>query len=202
MAEPEPPDRADGDEPEQRPGDEAPRRGRRSRRGAGPPGARTGRRTGARSRRTGAPPPGERGRRVQRRPSTVHRHPASALGLSTTRRAAMLAIVVCALILSVAVPLRTYLGQRAEVEIQEQQQAELRAQVERLEQRRAQLNDPAQVEAEARRRLRYVRPGETPYVVELPGDHAGQDAGQPAPPAQRQLSWFETLWGTVTGAGR
>ncbi|HEV2779166.1 MAG TPA: septum formation initiator family protein [Actinophytocola sp.] len=124
------------------------------------------------------------------------------LGLSTTRRAAMLAIVVCALALSVAVPLRTYLGQRAEVEIQEQRQAELRAQVEQLEQRKAQLDDPAQVEAEARRRLRYVRPGETPYVVELPGDHGGPGAGQPAQQSPQQQSWFETLWDTVTSSSR
>ena len=35
---------------------------------------------------------------------------------------------------------------------------------------RQQLSDPAQVEIEARNRLHYVRPGETPYVVQLPGD--------------------------------
>jgi cell division protein FtsB len=128
----------------------------------------------------------------------ARRHPAAVLGLSTTRRAAMLAIVVCALALSVAVPLRTYLGQRAEVEIQERRQAELRAQVEQLEQRKAQLSDPAQVEAEARRRLRYVRPGETPYVVELPGDHDNNGQGQPAQQSPQQQSWYETLWNTVT----
>ena len=58
---------------------------------------------------------------------------AAAFGLSTTRRAAVFAIVVCALALSVAVPLRTYLGQRDDVELQEQRQAELRSQVEALE---------------------------------------------------------------------
>ena len=57
---------------------------------------------------------------------------AAAVGLSTTRRAAVLAIVVCALALSVAVPLRTYLSQRDEVKIQEQRQADLRGQVEAL----------------------------------------------------------------------
>jgi cell division protein FtsB len=124
------------------------------------------------------------------------------LGLSTTRRAAMFAIVVCALALSVAVPLRTYLAQRDEVATQQQRQAELRAQVEQLEARKAQLEDPAQVEAEARRRLRYVMPGETPYVVELPGDHDTNGQGQPAQQSPRQQSWYETLWNAVTGTGR
>jgi cell division protein FtsB len=124
------------------------------------------------------------------------------LGLSTTRRAAMFAIVICALALSVAVPLRTYLAQRDEVATQQQRQAELRAQVEQLEARKAQLEDPAQVEAEARRRLRYVMPGETPYVVELPGDHDTSGQGRSTQQPPQQQSWYETLWNAVTGAGR
>ncbi|HEY7594866.1 MAG TPA: septum formation initiator family protein [Actinophytocola sp.] len=124
---------------------------------------------------------------------------AAAVGLSTTRRAAVLAIVVCALALSIAVPLRTYLSQRDEVQIQEQRQADLRAQVEALEKRRAQLEDPAQVEAEARRRLRYVMPGETPYMVELPGDAPAQggDGSDRKQPLDR--SWYLTLWNAVSG---
>jgi cell division protein FtsB len=177
-----------------------PDRNRRGRRVAGPSGSRASRPESVRVRRTGSQ--SRRPRRPQRMPSKGRRHPAAVLGLSTTRRAAMLAIVVCALALSVAVPLRTYLGQRAEVEIQQQRQEELREQVEQLEQRKAQLDDPAQVEAEARRRLRYVRPGETPYVVELPGDHDGHGAGQPPQPSPQQQSWYETLWDAVTIAGR
>jgi len=114
----------------------------------------------------------------------------------------MFAIVVCALALSVAVPLRTYLAQRDEVRVQQQRQAELRAQVEQLEARKAQLEDPTQLEAEARHRLRYVLPGETPYIIELPGDHASGGPGQPTQPAPQQQSWYETLWNAVTGAGR
>jgi cell division protein FtsB len=175
-------------------------RGRRGRRDVRPSVARASRPESARGRRTATE--STRVRRAPRPAPKARRHPAAVLGLSTTRRAAMFAIVVCALALSVAVPLRTYLGQRAEVEVQEQRQAELRAQVQQLEQRKAQLDDPAQVEAEARRRLRFVRPGETPYVVELPGDHDDQAAGQPAKQSPQQQSWYETLWDSVTGAGR
>jgi len=89
-------------------------------------------------------------------------------GPASTRRAVILALVVCALALSVAVPLRNYLGQRSELAEMQQQQQRLREQVDELERRKAELQDPAQVEAEARRRLRYVHPGETPYIVQLP----------------------------------
>jgi cell division protein FtsB len=124
---------------------------------------------------------------------------AAAMGLSTTRRAAVLAIVVCALALSVAVPLRTYLSQRDEVRIQEQRQADLRAQVEALEKRKAQLEDPAQVEAEARRRLRYVMPGETPYMVELPDESQAQGGADGSRKPELDASWYLTLWNAVSG---
>jgi cell division protein FtsB len=123
---------------------------------------------------------------------------AATFGLSTTRRAAVFAIVFCALALSVAVPLRTYLGQRDDVAKQEQLQAELRAQVDKLEARKAELDDPAQVEAEARRRLRYVMPGETPYIVELPEADA-DSAEKPDKGKVKEESWYQLLWNAVSG---
>lgn len=121
------------------------------------------------------------------------------LGLSTTRRAAVFATVVCALALSVAVPLRTYLSQRSNVQAQEQRQAELRTQVDELERRKAQLADPAQTQIEARKRLRYVMPGETPYMVELPDQAVNPGQGEPAAAPARPGSWYEDLWGSVNG---
>jgi cell division protein FtsB len=109
------------------------------------------------------------------------------------------AIVFCALALSVAVPLRTYLGQRDDVATQEQRKADLQAQVDALEERKAQLEDPAQVEAEARRRLRYVMPGETPYMVELPGDAEAEAGGEPEKGKAKGESWYQLLWNAVSG---
>jgi cell division protein FtsB len=123
---------------------------------------------------------------------------AATFGLSTTRRAAVFAIVFCALALSVAVPLRTYLGQRDDVARQEQLQAELRSQVDALEARKAELDDPAQVEAEARRRLRYVMPGETPYIVELP-EGAKDGIKEPEQGKVKDESWYTLLWNAVSG---
>ncbi|HJQ45010.1 MAG TPA: septum formation initiator family protein [Amycolatopsis sp.] len=119
--------------------------------------------------------------------------------MSTTRRAAVLAIVVCALAFTLAVPLRTYLSQRSEIAVQEQRRAELRTEVSQLQARQAALNDPAQVEAEARKRLRYVMPGETPYLVQLP-----EDTPQGQQKAQQQAAlagapWYQQLWSTVGG---
>ncbi|MFC4854035.1 FtsB family cell division protein [Actinophytocola glycyrrhizae] len=122
---------------------------------------------------------------------------AATFGISTTRRAAVFAIVFCALALSVAVPLRTYLGQRDDVARQEQLQAELRAEVDALEARKAELDDPAQVEAEARERLRYVMPGETPYIVELPEGNTGGDE-EPERGKVKDESWYQLLWNAVS----
>jgi cell division protein FtsB len=124
-----------------------------------------------------------------------------AFGLSATRQAAVLAMVVCALALSVAVPLRTYLTQHAQVEQELAQQAKLEQQAAQLEQRKQQLADPAQIQAEARSRLGMVMPGETPYTVQLPGD--GQQGGQRGPSQQQAANgpWFEHLWDSITGGG-
>ncbi|WP_134717151.1 FtsB family cell division protein [Saccharomonospora xinjiangensis] len=162
----------------------------------------------SRSRRGG----GKTGRSVPRRPRRARRErrvarlrrlgagkvadAAKALGLSTTRRAALVAIVVCALAFTIAVPLRTYLSQRADVAAQEREVAELEAEVERLENRRDELNDPAQVEAEARRRLRYVMPGETPYIVQFPDSRTGQAVGAGEQPGEPE-PWYEKLWNSV-----
>ena len=118
-----------------------------------------------------------------------------ALGIISPRRAAILAVVVCAMVLSVVVPLRNYLSQRSELAAVHERQEILTDEVAELERRRALLEDPRQVEAQARERLRYVRPGETPYVVQLPPaatepSTRHDEAGHP---------WFTKLWESIVG---
>lgn len=118
------------------------------------------------------------------------------LGLSSTKRAAILALVVCALALTVAVPLHNYVAQRQDLAAVSEQQQALEADVARLSADRARLSDPAEVEAQARARLHYVRPGETPYVVQFPAPPAPAVVdGQ----AEAGVPWFHTLWDDVTG---
>ena len=116
-----------------------------------------------------------------------------ALGLSTARRAALLAVVVCALALTVAVPLRNYVTQRHELAAVAEQQQRLSDEVARLTAERGALSDPAHIEALARERLGYVRPGETPYRVELPGGNPTEPdptAGTVLAPAESDLPWY------------
>lgn len=120
-------------------------------------------------------------------------------GLSTGR-AAVLALVVGALALTLAVPLRTYVSQRQELAGTARTQAELTAEVAQLQGQLDQLDDPAYVRAQARERLQYVLPGQTPYEVQLPAGKAG------ASPAEQGVDpspgpWFSDLWSSVRSGG-
>jgi cell division protein FtsB len=117
-----------------------------------------------------------------------------AVGVTSGRRAALLAAVICVLILSVAVPLRNYVGQRAELSAVYEQQQILTDKIGELERRRVLLADPEHIETQARERLRYVRPGEAPYLVQLPPGGAAAVAGGVPPPAP---PWYTQLWKSI-----
>ncbi|GAA1841667.1 hypothetical protein GCM10009836_21330 [Pseudonocardia ailaonensis] len=157
--------------------------------------ARSGTRSGGRAR----PSSGTRAReprltRSRSRAGGVVAATTARLGLSSTRRAAILAIVVCALALTVAVPLRNYVAQRQELSAVTAQQQSLAADVARLDEQKARLQNPDEVAAEARSRLGYVRPGEVPYVVELPNTPSAADMEA----ARKATPWYRTLWSDVT----
>lgn len=150
-----------------------------------------------RPRRSGIGTPRRRGREPKLTRVTRARGVVAAttgfLGLSSTKRAAILALVVCALALTVAVPLRNYVAQRQELAAVSEQQQVLSAEVARLQQERARLSDPAEIEAQARSRLGYVMPGEVPYVVQFPVA-PGPD---PADAANAGVPWYRVLWREV-----
>jgi cell division protein FtsB len=174
---------------------------------AGPARSGPGASRGARS-----APAGRRGstRPARRRPapSTPYGAAAPAAGAAPRRapggltgRAAVLGLVVCALVLSLAYPAKEFLAQRTEIGRLQQQQREAQARVAALEERKRQLADPAYVRAQARARLHYVLPGETVYVV-VPPAGAGADGGATpdAPATTEDGSWYGRLWGTVRTA--
>ena len=117
-----------------------------------------------------------------------------AVGITSGRRAALLAAVVCVLILSVAVPLRNYVDQRAELSAVYEQQQILTDKIAELDRRRVLLADPEHIETQARERLRYVRPGEAPYLVQLPPGQPATVAGGVPPPAS---PWYSQLWQSI-----
>ncbi len=118
-----------------------------------------------------------------------------AVGITSGRRAALVAAVMCLLMLSVAVPLRNYVGQRAELAAAREQQQILTDKIAELERRQALLADPEHIETQARERLRYVRPGEAPYVVQLPpGSTVAAVAGAARGPLR---PWYDQLWKSI-----
>jgi len=112
----------------------------------------------------------------------------------------VLGLVVTTLVLSAALPLREYLDQRSSIAELEQQAASARARVAELEQAKRQLEDPAHITAEARRRLHMTRPGEVTYVLitppPVPQTAQEQATGGPADP------WWSQVWGSVRSADR
>ena len=117
-----------------------------------------------------------------------------AVGVTSGRRAALLAAVICVLILSVAVPLRNYVGQRAELSAVYEQQQILTDKIAELDRRRVLLADPEHIETQARERLRYLRPGEAPYLVQLPpGGAVAVAGGVPSPVSP----WYTQLWKSI-----
>ncbi|KIQ19848.1 hypothetical protein ASG56_03280 [Rhodococcus sp. Leaf7] len=118
------------------------------------------------------------------------------LGLSTGKAVA-LAVVICALALTLAVPLRTYISQRGDAVAVADERQVLEERVRDLQIRKAQTDDPAYITAQARERLGYVMPGETPYQVQLPGARARSDIENDPPPAPPG-PWYSDLWSTAT----
>ncbi|WP_431044013.1 FtsB family cell division protein [Streptomyces sp. P1-3] len=114
-----------------------------------------------------------------------------------TGRAAMLALVVCSLVIALAYPMRQYISQRSEIADQRRQAQQARDDEKRLREEKARLQDPAYIERLARERLHYVRPGETGYSVA--GD--AQDADRSADhSAAANRPWYRNLWDGVDTA--
>ena len=117
----------------------------------------------------------------------------------------MLGLVVCALVVSAALPLREYLTQRGQIAQLRSQQAQQQARVGGLQRQLRQLKDPAYVRAQARTRLHFVLPGETAYVVLAPSAApapAGRAALTGATAAGPEAPWYSQLWSSVKVADR
>ncbi|MEU3307972.1 FtsB family cell division protein [Nocardiopsis sp. NPDC055551] len=115
-----------------------------------------------------------------------------------TSRAAILALVVIVIALSLAYPLREYVMQRAQIAQLQDDRARMETNVEELREREEALNEDAYVEREARARLHYQYPDETAYIVIRPEteDEERVDPSEPRDP------WFTELWRSVEEADR
>ena len=116
-----------------------------------------------------------------------------------TSRAAVLAVVLCAIALSLAYPVREYIAQRRQIDQLQAQSAQTAAQLARLQAEAARLNDPAYIEQQARDRLHYCMPRQTCYVII--GGQPASNAGRAAA-AVAGTPWYERLWSSVQQADR
>ena len=117
------------------------------------------------------------------------------LGRLSTGRIAVLVLVVVTLVVSAALPVRELFSQRGEIAELAAANAAAAERVEALAAERERLDDPAHIAAEARRRLHFVLPGETAYIVIPPEPAAEQDAGE-------DEAWYSQLWDSVGAADR
>ncbi len=136
-----------------------------------------------------------RGRRRTAVPSTSA---GPSVGLTT--RAAALGLVLCALVISAALPLREYLAQRGRIAELAQSQVERTARVADLQRQRTLLDDPTYVASLARERLHFVKPGEMSYVVIGPQAAVVPPATETVAPAGSESPWWSQLWGSVRAA--
>lgn len=110
-----------------------------------------------------------------------------------TGRAALLAMVLCSLIVALAYPMRQYVSQRAQIGDVERQREQARQRVEQLRDLKARWQDDAYAEQQIRQRLHYVMPGETGYVVIDP-DAAKQSRAERG---AADRPWYTNMWDGV-----
>ncbi len=113
-----------------------------------------------------------------------------------TGRAAVLAVVICAIALSLAYPVREYVAQRRQIDSMVAQQQTMLAQVKSLQAQQAKLASPAYIEQLARQELDMCFPGTQCYIV------AGGQPAATAAPASRPgpAPWYAKLWRSVEQA--
>jgi len=117
-----------------------------------------------------------------------------------TGRVTVIVVVLVALVMALAYPIRVYLAQEAQISKTTQAQGLQRRLIAAQTARLALWSDEEYVLAQARERFFWVRPGETPLI---PWDSVADPApgASPAPAAQPAAGpWYDQLWTSVEQA--
>jgi cell division protein FtsB len=131
---------------------------------------------------------------VRRAAGLARRTKAPRKPIRVSGRAAALGLLLLALTLAYAYPLRVYLAQQAQISQLEASQRTQREHIQQLADQVARWNDEEYVVAQARARLQLVRAGERVYVVGVEPTTTG-DSGEATNPA-----WYQQLWSSVQTA--
>jgi cell division protein FtsL len=122
--------------------------------------------------------------------------PVSPRSTRLTGRAAVLAVVICAIALSLAYPVRAYLAQRQQIDQLVAQQQTMLAQVKSLQAEQGKLSDRSYIEQLARQELDMCFPGTQCYVVE----GSRPLLTSPRPQQSGPEPWYAKLWQSVQEA--
>jgi cell division protein FtsB len=115
-----------------------------------------------------------------------------------TGRAAILAVVFCAIALSLAYPVREYIAQRRQIDQLQAQREHLTVHLRQLRQQQKRLHQPAYIERQARDRLHMCFPHEKCYVIIEPAQKNRQATASRTDGAP----WYARLWTSVQQANR
>lgn len=143
--------------------------------------------------------------RVERVPATLPEEPRAAAWLRNFRLSGFalstLLLIVAALVV-LAPSLRTFIEQRQQIALLEQQVADAQEDVDHLNAEIARWSDPAYIEAQARDRLYYVYPGDITFLV-IGGDETSGDGGIPVSDEIQttRVDWVRALLSTVYESG-
>jgi cell division protein FtsL len=116
-----------------------------------------------------------------------------------TTRAAVLAVVLCAVALSLAYPVREYIAQRRQIDQLEAQRAAIALKLGRLQQQQKELTSNSYVEQQAEDKLHMCLPTQTCYVVIKPTPPRTQKATAAHAPT---TPWYERVWSSVQQADK
>jgi cell division protein FtsB len=117
------------------------------------------------------------------------------------RSAILLTIAVIAVIL-LALPLREYLSQRAEISSAGAKAAEQHQRVDELQRQVDLWQDEDYIRGQARERLHFLLPGEVGYKVINPDAAENKLAQQPVASDGPRGPWYDRLWSSVDAADR
>ena len=126
--------------------------------------------------------------------------PAQAERSRLTSRAAVLAVVLCAIALSLAYPVREYIAQRRQIDQLEAQRQAIAARARRgCEQQQRQLSSNAYVEQQAQDKLHMCLPEPDLLRDHQPASRPGAKAAAARLPG---TPWYERLWSSVQQADK